>query len=164
MYKVSWISRSLKEGLGEQRLTLQLMISAVVRPHWIEHPHLMPDSTSHRLHLHPFSRGGGERTSRVPLIHPTISHQLAPMSYFNMVSHDPPTIVVSVQGGSKKHADGFKGEPVPCICIYTSMFQRVATLSPRYQPQRQRDKRVLRVDHLGAVPRGCELHVDRRPK
>ncbi|KAK1927731.1 hypothetical protein DB88DRAFT_45866 [Papiliotrema laurentii] len=33
---------------------------------------------------------------------------LAPMSYFNMVSHDPPTIVVSVQGGSKKHADGFK--------------------------------------------------------
>lgn len=31
------------------------------------------------------------------------------MSYFNMVAHDPPTIMVSIQAGSKKHADGMKG-------------------------------------------------------
>jgi len=33
------------------------------------------------------------------------------MSYFNMVSHDPPTIMVSIQTGSKKYEDGTKGEP-----------------------------------------------------
>ncbi|ORY24679.1 hypothetical protein BCR39DRAFT_546139 [Naematelia encephala] len=32
---------------------------------------------------------------------------LAPMSYFNVVSHDPPTIMISVQAG-KKHSDGLK--------------------------------------------------------
>jgi hypothetical protein len=39
----------------------------------------------------------------------TPSSQLAPMSYFNMVSHNPPTIMVSIQSDSKS-PEGLKGE------------------------------------------------------
>jgi flavin reductase (DIM6/NTAB) family NADH-FMN oxidoreductase RutF len=34
--------------------------------------------------------------------------QLAPMSYFNMVAHNPPTIMISIQA-SAKNSNGLKG-------------------------------------------------------
>ncbi|CAD6574038.1 MAG: hypothetical protein TREMPRED_000996 [Tremellales sp. Tagirdzhanova-0007] len=40
---------------------------------------------------------------------PTGYCNLAPMSYFNAIAHDPPTVVVSVQA-NKKHSDGFKAD------------------------------------------------------
>lgn len=36
--------------------------------------------------------------------------QLAPMSYFNMVAHNPPTIMISIQA-SAKNSNGLKGGP-----------------------------------------------------
>lgn len=42
--------------------------------------------------------------------------KLAPMSYFTVVAHDPPAVMISVQAG-KNHSDGLKGEsdsfPIP---------------------------------------------------
>lgn len=37
--------------------------------------------------------------------------QLAPFSYFNMISHNPPTIMVSIQS-NPKNPSGLKGESV----------------------------------------------------
>ena len=34
------------------------------------------------------------------------------MSYFNVVAHDPPTVMVSVQA-NKAHSDGLKGHILP---------------------------------------------------
>lgn len=66
------------------------------------------------------------------------------MSYFNMVSHDPPTIMVSIQTGSKKYEDGTKGEPAvadPWDVHWTHADER-------HKPQYQGNKGILRVNHL----------------
>ena len=60
------------------------------------------------------------------------------MSYFNMVSHNPPAIMVSIQCANK-NPDGLKG---------VSSLYGTAELTERYQFEHQEHQGILRFYYL----------------
>jgi hypothetical protein len=77
------------------------------------------------------------------------------MSYFNMVSHNPPAIMVSIQC-AKKNPDGMKGESFPSFHAFKG-----ERLMGRYQLEYQEHETVLRIHHLGAILGSFELYFHR---